>query len=75
MLDYIERKEFTGESSASMAARKATVGTRATVELPNACDFARRTVDDVPSSSIRLDNFVNTYTAKQIKQRNTTTSK
>ena len=75
MLDYIERKEFTGESSASMSARKATVATRPVVELPNACDFARRTVDDVQPANIRLENFVNTYTAKQLKQRNTTTSK
>ena len=31
--------------------------------------------DDVQPANIRLENFVNTYTAKQLKQRNTTTSK
>jgi len=74
MLEYIERKQFTGEDCASMAARKASVATRNVVELPNACDFSRRTADDVPSASIRLEDFVNKYTAKQMKQRNTTTS-
>ena len=75
MLEYIERKQFTGEDCASMAARKASVATRNVVELPNACDFSRRTADDVPSASIRLEDFVNKYTAKQMKQRNTTTSR
>lgn len=71
MLEYIERKQFTGESSSSLAAQKQAAISKVAVELPNALDFSRRNKYEGPSSALDLDNFVVKYTAQQIKQKNT----
>ena len=72
MLEYIERKGILGQDG-SMAIQKSAAATRTTVELANCVDFARRTRDDVPSVALRLNNFLEVYRARQIKQRNTRT--
>ena len=72
MLEYIERKGILGQDG-SLAIQKSAAATRTTVELANCVDFARRTRDDVPSVALRLNNFLEVYRARQIKQRNTRT--
>merc|ERR550532_554222 len=66
MLEYIERKGIMGLDQ-SMAIQKSAAASRTSVE------FARRTRDDVPSVALRLDNFLEVYRARQIRQRNTRT--
>merc|ERR1711918_70990 len=57
----------------SMAIQKSAAASRTSVELAACVDFARRTRDDVPSVALRLDNFLEVYRARQIRQRNTRT--
>ena len=40
--------------------------------MPNACDLAMRS-SATTTGPLRLENFLNTYRAKQLKQRNTKT--
>ena len=40
------------------------------VELPNALDFSRRPVDDLPNANLNLDRTVGGFNAIQMKQRN-----
>ena len=74
MLEYIERKGIMGLDQ-SLAIQKSAAASRTTVELANCVDFARRTRDDVPSVALRLENFLEVYRARQIRQRNTRTGK
>lgn len=72
MLEYIERKTFTGEDI-SLAMRKHAAANRQQIKLPDALDFSRRTQDDIPSAVLNIGKFLNNYTAKQMQQRNLVT--
>ena len=75
MLDYMERKQFSGEATGSLKVRlHAAVNRGGPVELSNALDFARRTVDDVPPASLNLQTTMDKFTAIQMKQNNTARS-
>ena len=75
MLDYMERKQFSGEATCSLKVRlHAAVNRGGPVELSNALDFARRTVDDVPPASLNLQTTMDKFTAIQMKQTNTARS-
>jgi len=71
MLDYIDRKTLFGADH-NLAAMKHNVKTRPEVKMPNACDLAMRS-SATTTGPLRLENFLNTYRAKQLKQRNTKT--
>ena len=76
MLDYMERKQFSGEDSGSLRVRLHSAAARGgPVELSNALDFARRPVGDMPSAHINLQGVVNKLTAIQMKQTNTCKSR
>ena len=70
MLDYIEKKRFSGEDSHTISARKMMAMAKVPVELPNALDFSRRPVDDLPNANLNLDRTVGGFNAIQMKQRN-----
>eukprot|EP00092_Neocalanus_flemingeri_P031518 GFUD01034229.1.p1 GENE.GFUD01034229.1~~GFUD01034229.1.p1 ORF type:complete len:160 (+),score=35.02 GFUD01034229.1:84-563(+) len=69
MLEYIDRKSIIGEDVASKAVRMHTVLNRKQVVFPQAHEVS----EDCSSSALRLGNFLTTYRAKQMKQRNTKT--
>ena len=73
MLEYIERKKYTGEDI-SLATRKHAAASRAQIKLPDALDFSRRTQDDVPSAVLNIGDVLDHYAAKQMKQKNTVSS-
>jgi len=70
MLEYIDRKSYMGDNLASMATKKLIVMNRIPVELPNAHEVTQCGTDVVSFGPLRLGSFLNTYTAKQIGQRN-----
>ena len=76
MLDYMERKQFSGEDSGNIRVRlHAAVNRGGAVELSNALDFARRPPNDMPSAHINLQGVMDKLTAIQMKQTNTSKSR
>ena len=76
MLDYMERKQFSGEDSGNLSVRIHAAANRGgAVELSNALDFARRPVGDSPSAHINLQGVMDKLTAIQMKQANTCKSR
>ena len=76
MLDYMERKQFSGEDTGSLRVRlHAAINRGGPVELSNALDFARRPVGDLPSAHINLEGVMAKFTAVQMKQTNTCKSR
>ena len=56
MLDYMEKKRFSGEDSGSLRVRLHAANSRGgAIERPNEVDFARRPVGDLPSAHINLE--------------------
>ena len=56
MLDYMEKKRFSGEDSGSLRVRLHAATSRGgAIERPNEVDFARRPVGDLPSAHINLE--------------------
>ena len=72
MLEYIDRKGYMGAESASKAVQMHTVLNRQQIVFPNAHE-QKQTMEDTTSGPLRLGNFLTTYRAKQMKQRNTKT--
>eukprot|EP00091_Calanus_sinicus_P008234 TRINITY_DN2001_c0_g1_i2.p1 TRINITY_DN2001_c0_g1~~TRINITY_DN2001_c0_g1_i2.p1 ORF type:complete len:164 (+),score=46.21 TRINITY_DN2001_c0_g1_i2:157-648(+) len=73
MLEYIDRKSFMGADTASKAVQMHTVQNRKRVEFPNAHEMPSSALTVDSFGPLRLDNFLTTYRAKQMKQRNTKT--
>ena len=73
MLEYIDQKGFMGADTASKAVQMHTVQNRKRVEFPNAHEMPSSALAVDSFGPLRLDNFLTTYRAKQMKQRNTKT--
>jgi len=72
MMEYIDQKSFMGVQNASNAVRMHTVLNRKQIEFPNAHEMSHQNMVD-SSGPLRLGNFLTTYRAAQMKQRNTKT--
>ena len=73
MLEYIDRKGFMGADVASRAVQMHNIQTRKRIEFPHPHECSKTSVED--HGPLRLNNFLVTYRAKQMKQRNSKTGK
>merc|ERR1712083_110351 len=71
MLEYIDRKGFMGADVASRAVQMHNIQTRKRIEFPHPHECSKTSVED--HGPLRLNNFLVTYRAKQMKQRNSQT--
>jgi len=71
MLEYIDRKGFMGADVASRAVQMHNIQTRKRIEFPHPHECSKTSVED--HGPLRLNNFLVTYRAKQMKQRNSKT--
>jgi len=72
MIEYIDRKNFIGADVASKAVQMHNVQTRKRIEFPEAHEMPSQSKEFL-QGPLRLSNFLVTYRAKQMKQRNTQT--
>lgn len=74
MIEYIDRKSFMGADVASKAVQMHNVETRRRIEFPEAHEMPAQSKEFL-QGPLRLSNFLVTYRAKQMKQRNTQTGR
>ena len=74
MIEYIDRKSFMGADVASKAVQMHNVQTRKRIEFPEAHEMPSQSKEFL-QGPLRLSNFLVTYRAKQMKQRNTQTGR
>ena len=74
MIEYIDRKSFMGADVASKAVQMHNVQTRRRIEFPEAHEMPSQSKEFL-QGPLRLSNFLVTYRAKQMKQRNTQTGR
>jgi len=74
MLEYIDQKSHMGLGNTSNAAvRSHTVLNRKQIEFPNPHEMTHQNLAGMSYGPLRLGNFLTTYKAAQMKQRNTKT--